>query len=227
MKSLLELRKEAQTLGIENYAKYTKDELAEIIEAKKAGVTVTQEPETIMTAQDEVELTDKVEADGVEEITASEAEELTPEGKKKLKPEEKLAARKAKEAEKKAAKEAEKAAKKQAKEDAKAARKAEKAAARVAKKPLKATVKINFTPKQAEKPVFKAATSSAIYDELLKNDGRSYGAIAREIGSHYNMVRRIAEIYFDIAEEKLSEGEIPTTAEQVTEATASVTETAE
>lgn len=187
MKSLLELRKEAQTLGIKNYAKYTKDELAEIVEAKKAGVTVAQDPETIMTAQDEVELADKAEADGVEEITAQEAEELTPEGKKKLKPEEKLAARKAAKAEEKAKKEAEK-------EALKAERMKAKAEKRESKKP--ATVATNFKPK-GEKPAFKATTSSTIYDELLKNDGRSYGAIAREVGSHYNMVRRIAETYFD------------------------------
>ena len=33
--NLLELRKEAQALGIENYAKYTKEELAKVIAAKK------------------------------------------------------------------------------------------------------------------------------------------------------------------------------------------------
>lgn len=198
MKSLLELRKEAQALGIENYAKYSKDELAEIVEAKKAGSTVVQDPETIMTTQDEVELADKAEADGVEEITAEEAEELTPEGKKKLTPEAKLAARKAAKAEEKAKKEAEKAAKKAAKAAEKEALKAERAKSKAEKKAGKkpATVATNFKPK-GEKPAFKAETSSAIYDELLKNDGRSYGAIARAVGSHYNMVRRIAETYFD------------------------------
>ena len=38
-KSLLLLRKEANELGIQNYAKYSRDELEKLIEQKKAGIT--------------------------------------------------------------------------------------------------------------------------------------------------------------------------------------------
>lgn len=190
--SLLELRKEAQALGIENYAKYSKAELIEIVAAKKAGVTVAQD-DSMIASEEEAQDIEKMEAAGeVENITAEEAEELTPAGKKKLTPEEKLAERKAKKEAEKAAKEAEKAEKKRLKEEVKAAKKAEKKAAKPGRAPV---VTVKLIP-NGEKPTFKAETSSKIYDELLKNDGRSYGTIARDLGSHYNMVRRIAEMNF-------------------------------
>lgn len=203
--SLLELRKKAQAMGIENYAKYSKSELAEVIAAKEAGVTVAQDDSMIQSEEEAKAVEEAEEAGEVEEITAEEAADLTPEGKKKLTPEEKLAERKAKKEAEKAAKEAEKAEKKRLKEEAKAAKKAEKKTVKPGKIPAAAGVKL--IP-NGEKPTFKAETSSKIYDELLKNDGRSYGTIARELGSHYNMVRRIAEIHFHpetLTEEKVEE----------------------
>lgn len=200
MKSLLELRKEAQTLGIENFAKYSKEELAAVIEQKKAGITVAQDPEVIVSEEEAQDLAEKEAAGEVETISAEDAGELTLEGKKKLKPEEKLAARKAAQAKAKADKEAEKAAKKAAKEAAKEAKKAEKEAAKKERKEARPTVAMtNFIPK-GEKPVFRSETSSKIYDELLKNDGRSYGAIAKALGTHYNMVRNVAEQHFTSGE---------------------------
>lgn len=202
-KNLIELRSEARELGIENYSKYSKEELALIIEQKKAGVTVAQDESVIVSEEEAQELAEKEAKGEVETISAEEVGELTPAGKKKLSPEEKLAARRKAKEEAQAAKEAEKEAKKKAKEDEKARKLAEKAAkkaekaekAKKEKSSFPPAAALNLTPK-GEKPEFRADTSSRIYDELLKNDGRSYGTIAREIGSHYNMVRRIAETYF-------------------------------
>ena len=83
MKSLLELRKEAQTLGIENFAKYSKEELAAVIEQKKAGITVAQDPELIVSEEEAQDLAEKEAAGEVETISAEDAGELTLEGKKK------------------------------------------------------------------------------------------------------------------------------------------------
>lgn len=206
--NLLELRKEAQALGIENYAKYTKEELAKVIAAKKQGQDIVQDPETIVTEEDKQELKEKVAEDGAAEISAEQAAEIDPNQKPKLTKEEKAAAKAAeREAKKEAAakeKEAKKAEAKAKKEAEKAEKKAAKAALKAAKRPAAAMT--NIRPKEGIEPVLKAETSKKIYAELLKNDGRSYGTIARDLGSHYNMVRRIAETYFEpVATEAVAE----------------------
>lgn len=197
--NLLELRKEAQALGIENYAKYTKEELAKVIAAKKQGQDIVQDPETIVTEEDKQELKEKVAEDGAEEISAEQAAEIDPNQKPKLTKEEKAAA---KAAEREAKKEAAAKEKEAKKAEAKAKKEAEKAEKKAAKAALKAAKR----PKEGIEPVLKAETSKKIYAELLKNDGRSYGTIARDLGSHYNMVRRIAETYFEpVATEAVAE----------------------
>lgn len=218
MKSLFELRKEAQALGIEDYASMSKETLAQVIEKANAG----EAGSTIAEIEPEEELTS-------EEQAAVDAAEEELEAEKKLTPVEKLAARNAKKAQDKIEKEeraknkeiSKKAEKEEAlrlKKEAKEKEAADKIAAKEAKKAAKEAAKIakvktpkapkeksttpasgvlNFVPK-TEKPEFRPGMSGLIYEELLKNDGRPYGQIAREINSHYNMVRRIAELYFDI-----------------------------
>lgn len=222
MKSLFELRKEAQALGIENYAAMSKEALAKVIEEHQLGGSKVQEIEP------EEELTEE-EAKIIAEAEA--AEEKEEEKMKALRPEERLAARKAKLAaekaeqeaakkekkmtkaeaakiakaekarqiaEEKAKRAAEKEAKKAEREAEKAAKKAELAASKTAdKKPrVDRTNKLLDLIPNGEKPVFRAGKGSAIYDELLKNDGRTYSQIAKDVDSHYNMVRKIAETYF-------------------------------
>ena len=200
--NLLELRKEAQALGIENYAKYTKEELAKVIAAKKQGQDIVQDPEIIVTEEDKQELKEKVAEDGAEEISAEQAAEIDPNQKPKLTKEEKAAA---KAAEREAKKEAAAKEKEAKKAEAKAKKEAEKAEKKAAKAALKAAM-TNIRPKEGIEPALKAETSKKIYAELLKNDGRSYGTIARDLGSHYNMVRRIAETYFEpVATEAVAE----------------------
>ena len=51
-KSLLLLRKEANELGIQNYAKYSRDELEKLIEQKKAGITTVTDEAMIASDED-------------------------------------------------------------------------------------------------------------------------------------------------------------------------------
>lgn len=205
--NLLELRKEAQSLGIENYAKYTKEELAKVIAAKKSGTTINQAEETVVTKEDVETLKEKVAEDGVEIISAEEAAEIPAEQTKKVKKskEEKAAEKAVARAEEKAAKAAAKAA---AKEAEKAKKQAEKEAKKAAKEEAK---KADGSPKKKpgssaaplklkdgiETPTFKSGKSKDIFEALLENRGLTHGALARELGTHYNMVRRIAETYFE------------------------------
>ena len=50
--SLLTLRKKANELGIQNYAKYSKEELAKLIEQKEAGIETYTDPEYIASDED-------------------------------------------------------------------------------------------------------------------------------------------------------------------------------
>lgn len=162
--SLLVLRKKANELGIPNYAKYSKEELAKLIEQKEAGISTYTDPEMIASDEDVAaeEQTVAEHAATVEE----DAEEPRPEDEKKRKE-----------------------AKKEEKKNAKKAPKA----------PREPKVKLNVKPK-GEKPEKMSDISSKIYDELLKNDGRSFYQISKELSTYYTVVKHVCEKFFDVVE---------------------------
>lgn len=165
--SLLTLRKKANELGIQNYAKYSKEELAKLIEQKEAGIETYTDPEYI--ASDEDVAKEEAAVKEHAESVAENAEDPRPEDKKKRKEEKK--------AEKKQAKE-----KKEKKERA-------------------PKVLLNVKPKSETKPEGLKDLSSKIYDELLKNDGRSYYQIAKACSTYYTVVKHVCDKHFDIVSE--------------------------
>ncbi len=173
--SLLVLRKKANELGIPNYAKYSKEELAKLIEQKEAGISTYTDPEMIASDED-VAAEEQMVAEHAATVE-EDAEEPRPEDEKKRK--------EAKKEEKKNAKKAPKA-KKEPKEKA-------------PKAPREPKVKLNVKPK-GEKPEKMSDISSKIYDELLKNDGRSFYQISKELSTYYTVVKHICEKFFDVVE---------------------------
>lgn len=164
VESLLTLRKKANELGIQNYAKYSKEELAKLIEQKEAGIETYTDPEYIASEEDvaKEEAAVKEHAESV----AENAEDPRPEDEKKRKEEKK-------------------AEKKQAKE----------------KKERAPKVLLNVKPKSETKPEGLKDLSSKIYDELLKNDGRSYYQIAKACSTYYTVVKHVCDKHFDIVSE--------------------------
>lgn len=173
--SLLVLRKKANELGIPNYAKYSKEELAKLIEQKEAGISTYTDPEMIASDED-VAAEEQMVAEHAATVE-EDAEEPRPEDEKKRK--------EAKKEEKKNAKKAPKA-KKEPKEKA-------------PKAPREPRVKLNVKPK-GEKPEKMSDISSKIYDELLKNDGRSFYQISKELSTYYTVVKHVCDKYFDVVE---------------------------
>lgn len=173
--SLLVLRKKANELGIPNYAKYSKEELAKLIEQKEAGISTYTDPEMIASDED-VAAEEQMVAEHAATVE-EDAEEPRPEDEKKRK--------EAKKEEKKNAKKAPKA-KKEPKEKA-------------PKAPREPKVKLNVKPK-GEKPEKMGDISSKIYDELLKNDGRSFYQISKELSTYYTVVKHVCEKFFDVVE---------------------------
>lgn len=173
--SLLVLRKKANELGIPNYAKYSKEELAKLIEQKEAGISTYTDPEMIASDED-VAAEEQMVAEHAATVE-KDAEEPRPEDEKKRK--------EAKKEEKKNAKKAPKA-KKEPKEKA-------------PKAPREPKVKLNVKPK-GEKPEKMSDISSKIYDELLKNDGRSFYQISKELSTYYTVVKHVCEKFFDVVE---------------------------
>jgi FtsZ-interacting cell division protein ZipA len=173
-KSLLLLRKEANELGIQNYAKYSRDELEKLIEQKKAGITTVTDEAMIASDEDVANEQQMVEEHA--KTVAEGAEDPDPEVAKK----EKAAAKEAKKAEKAAKKER---AAKEPKE----------------KKPRAPKVVLNVKPK-GEKPEGLSEISSKIYDELLKNDGRSFYQIAKACSTYYTVVKHVCDKHFEAVE---------------------------
>jgi hypothetical protein len=173
--SLLVLRKKANELGIPNYAKYSKEELAKLIEQKEAGISTYTDPEMIASDED-IAAEEQMVAEHAATVE-EDAEEPRPEDEKKRK--------EAKKEEKKVAKKAPKA-KKEPKEKA-------------PKAPREPKVKLNVKPK-GEKPEKMSDISSKIYDELLKNDGRSFYQISKELSTYYTVVKHVCEKFFDVVE---------------------------
>lgn len=173
-KSLLLLRKEANELGIQNYAKYSRDELEKLIEQKKAGITTVTDEAMIASDEDVANEQQMVEEHA--KTVVEDAEDPDPEVAKK----EKAAAKEAKKAEKAAKKER---AAKEPKE----------------KKPRAPKVVLNVKPK-GEKPEGLSEISSKIYDELLKNDGRSFYQIAKACSTYYTVVKHVCDKHFEAVE---------------------------
>lgn len=163
VESLLTLRKKANELGIQNYAKYSKEELAKLIEQKEAGIETYTDPEYI--ASDEDVAKEEAAVKEHAESVAENAEDPRPEDKKKRKEEKK---------EQKEPKE---------------------------KKERAPKVLLNVKPKSETKPEGLKDLSSKIYDELLKNDGRSYYQIAKACSTYYTVVKHVCDKHFDIVSE--------------------------
>lgn len=162
--SLLVLRKKANELDIPNYAKYSKEELAKLIEQKEAGISTYTDPKMIASDED-VAAEEQMVAEHAATVE-EDAEEPRPEDEKKRKE-----------------------AKKEEKKNAKKAPKA----------PREPKVKLNVKPK-GEKPEKMSDISSKIYDELLKNDGRSFYQISKELSTYYTVVKHVCEKFFDVVE---------------------------
>jgi hypothetical protein len=161
VESLLTLRKKANELGIQNYAKYSKEELAKLIEQKEAGVETYTDPEYIASDEDVAK----------EEEMVKEHEECVQENTEEPRPEDE-----------KNRKEAEKKEKKEKKEKA-------------------PKVVLNVKPKSETKPEGLKNLSSQVYDELLKNDGRSFYQIAKTLSTYYTVVKHVCDKYFDVVSE--------------------------
>lgn len=170
--SLLVLRKKANELGIPNYAKYSKEELAKLIEQKEAGISTYTDPEMIASEED-VAAEEQMVAEHAETVEEN-AEEPRPEDEKKRK-----------------------AAKKEEKKSAKAAKAKKEPKEKAAKAPK---VVLNVKPK-GEKPEKMSEISSKIYDELLKNDGRSFYQISKALGTYYTVVKHVCDKHFEVVTE--------------------------
>lgn len=176
VESLLTLRKKANELGIQNYAKYSKEELAKLIEQKEAGVETYTDPEYIASDEDVAKEEEMVKEH--EECVQENAEEPRPEDEKNRK-----------EAEKKEKKEKKEKAPKKEKKPAKE------------KKEKAPKVVLNVKPKSETKPEGLKNLSSQVYDELLKNDGRSFYQIAKTLSTYYTIVKHVCDKYFDVVSE--------------------------
>lgn len=176
VESLLTLRKKANELGIQNYAKYSKEELAKLIEQKEAGVETYTDPEYIASDEDVAKEEEMVKE--YEECVQENTEEPRPEDEKNRK-----------EAEKKEKKEKKEKAPKKEKKPAKE------------KKEKAPKVVLNVKPKSETKPEGLKNLSSQVYDELLKNDGRSFYQIAKTLSTYYTVVKHVCDKYFDVVSE--------------------------
>lgn len=176
VESLLTLRKKANELGIQNYAKYSKEELAKLIEQKEAGVETYTDPEYIASDEDVAKEEEMVKE--YEECVQENAEEPRPEDEKNHK-----------EAKKKEKKEKKEKAPKKEKKPAKE------------KKEKAPKVVLNVKPKSETKPEGLKNLSSQVYDELLKNDGRSFYQIAKTLSTYYTVVKHVCDKYFDVVSE--------------------------
>lgn len=205
-KTFLGLRKEAQRLKIENYGKYTKPELIAVLKEQGGEIyeeEIDEEAEKKNFEETEKIVEEKIAAGEVTEITAEEAEKLPG---KESKSEKKKAA---KEAEKAAKTEAAEAAKK-AKAEVKAAEKAIKAEKKKAERPAKE--KKEKAPKQVERSYFTlkpevvlgelGEKSKRVYDELLKNNGRSLFQVSKDCDTYYSVAEKVVLKYFNMEKKK-------------------------
>lgn len=192
MASLLELRRKAESLGIQDYGKFSKQELAEMIDKmeseKNGGESTVVEVAAEEAAEEEKAIVaEKEEAGEVEEISAEEAADLKPTGEKK-KTKKELAAEKRAE-----------------KEEEKAKKKVEREAKKAQKKEKQPRVKMIFTYKpKGEKPEKLGDKSSRAYDELLKSNESCY-QVAKKVGTYFSVVDKVISKYFDVEQKEVTE----------------------
>lgn len=192
MASLLELRRKAESLGIQDYGKYSKQELAEMIdkmesEKKEGESTVVEVAAEEAKEEEKAIVAEKEEAGEVEEISAEEAADLKPTGEKK-KTKKELAAEKRAE-----------------KEEEKAKKKAEREAKKAQKKEKQPRVKTIFTYKpKGEKPEKLGDKSSKAYDELLTSNESCY-QVAKKVGTYFSVVDKVISKYFDVEQKEVTE----------------------
>lgn len=198
METLLELRKKAQKLGIEDYASYSKEDLRKKIAEMEQNSEATTEAQE---EADEKAVKEKIEKGEVQEISAKEAEKLEKDQKLK-----KSRGAKAKKAE---------TEEEPPKEETKEPSKAEKAAMKAAEKRKKEAKKAKKTKKvsyiytytaRSKKPKDLGPTSSKVYDELIQSNESVY-KIAKKMGTYFSIVDRIASKYFDVTKQEVSAGE--------------------
>lgn len=204
-KTLVGLRAEARRLEIEDYGKYLKTKLIEEIQSRGGTIYDEEKVEIDTEAEkkefDETEkiVQEKIAAGEVEEITSAEAEKLPgKESKSEKKKAEKAVKAEAAEAEKKA------------KADAKAAEKAAKAEKKKVEKPAKE--KKEKAPKQVEKSYFTlkpevvlgelGEKSKRVYEELLKNNGRSLFQVSKDCETYYSVAEKVVLKYFNMEKRK-------------------------
>lgn len=201
METLLELRKKAQKLGIEDYASYSKEDLCKKIAEMEQNSEATTEAQE---EADEKAVKEKIEKGEVQEISAKEAEKLEKDQKLK-----KSRGAKAKKAE------TEETEEESPKEETKEPSKAEKAAMKAAEKRKKEAKKAKKTKKvsyiytytaRSKKPKDLGPTSSKVYDELIQSNESVY-KIAKKMGTYFSIVDRIASKYFDVTKQEVSAGE--------------------
>ena len=185
MASLLELRKEAEKLGIENYAQYSKSELQALVEKAKETnseveeISAEEATDVIEVAAEEVsaeeaeEVEEKEEAGEVEEISAEEATSLDKEQKQK----------KSK-------------TKKEPKEKKEPKVKKEKKVKEPKEKKPKMVYVYKYTPK-GDKPEKMGEKTSIIYDELLNSNESCY-KIAKKLETYFSFVDKVAQTYFNV-----------------------------
>ena len=168
--SLIELRKKANMLGISDYAKYSKEELAELI-AKKESEEQAENPEPVEASVEEA----SVEETPVEEPVAEEMSETPVEEPVEVEKETVTVTQ-------------EKKAKKEPKLKKESFKKKE---ASYFLKEGMTLEKIKETEKEK---------SAAVAEAIVSNDGRSLYKIAKDCGTYYSVVCRIINKYFDVAE---------------------------
>lgn len=192
MASLLELRRKAESLGIQDYGKFSKQELAEMIdkmesEKKEGESTVVEVAAEEAKEEEKAIVAEKEEAGEVEEISAEEAADLKPTGEKKKTKKELVAEKRVE------------------KEEEKAKKKAEREAKKAQKKEKQPRVKMIFTYKpKGEKPEKLGDKSSRAYDELLKSNESCY-QVAKKVGTYFSVVDKVISKYFDVEQKEVTE----------------------
>lgn len=222
MASLLELRKKAEALGLKDYGKYSKQELADLVAKAEQGPTVV-EVATEEAPLEEKELVEAKEAAGeVNEISAetAKAEKIRKVKEKAAAAKEKMAKKEAsiEEAAKEVASEGSEAELKKvakeiredvpdgealaAEEAAKAEKKEKRKAAAKEKRRKKTKTIYKYTPKEKEKPTSLGDKSSLAYDELLVSDESPY-QISKKIDTYYSVVDKVIVKYFDVEKQEV------------------------
>lgn len=209
METLLDLRKKAQKLGIEDYAQYSKNDLRKKIEEIENGNNPSTVVETETDPNEEKEVQEKIDKGEVQEISSEEAEGLKADQKLKKKRAPKKEVKEEVEEEQKEEtaeetkeeKPVEEKPSKAEKAAMKAAEKRKKAAEKEAKKKTKRSSFVYKYIPRGKKPKDLGPTSSKVYDELIQSNESVY-KIAKRMGTYFSIVDRIVSKFFDVQKEE-------------------------